>query len=605
MACTLVTFRARSALRDVGKALGLPEALLASLKDRVLEPETSSAEVTEQLTLLQNLCRQLHGFPRHLGIHNGGMVITSAPLARRLPTEPATMPGRVVVQWDKEALETAGLIKIDLLGLRMLSALAEAEQLISDLAGQSPPLDRLSFDDPAVYDLIARADTLGVFQVESRAQAQILPRLKPRCFEDLIVTISLIRPGPIQGHMVHPYLRRRLGQEPVTYLHPRLESALADTMGVILFQEQVLKVARDLAGFSPGQGELLRRALGHKDGTAEIARLKEAFIAGARANGVPLDIAETVFMQLQAFGGYSFAKSHAAAFAVLVYQSAWLKCYYPAAFYISLFNNWPMGFWPPAVLLGDARRRGLTVLPVDLQHSQARCSLEGEAIRLGFNYVDLLGKSGCARLVTARQAGPFGDLADLCRRTRLPRRLVEQLILAGALDGWHTLRRQLLWELGQLHYRAEELPLDFAPEAVDLPPLTRTETLAWERQVLGLSTGEHVMTFYRPWLVEQGILGSRDLVRQPDGATVRVAGLVVVHQAPPTAKGFHFFTLEDEYGLMDVVIRPAIYTRYRQVIRHEPRLIVAGPVQRQEGVVNVLARQIIVLPGRLAAASTL
>jgi error-prone DNA polymerase len=585
-------------LPDVGKVLGLPESLLASVRDQFLEPVIGPTDMTDQLGLLRNLCHQLHGFPRHIGIHNGGMVITAAPLAERLPTEPATMPGRVVVQWDKDALETAGLVKIDLLGLRMLAAIAEAERLITALTGQSPRLDRLTFADPAVYEMIARADTLGVFQVESRAQAQILPRLKPGCFADLIITISLIRPGPIQGNMVHPYLRRRLGQEPVIYLHPRLEPALAETLGVILFQEQVLKVARDLAGFTPGQGELLRRALGSKYSELEIGRLKEAFIAGALHNGVPLAIAETVFAQLQAFGGYSFAKSHAAAFAVLVYQSAWLKRYYPAPFLCALLNHQPLGFWSPAVLVGDARRRGLTVLPVDLQRSQAKCSLEGEAIRLGFNYVAGLGENGGARLVTARQTGPFRDLADLCRRTRLPRRLVEQLILAGALDGWGAPRRQLLWALGQLTYQAEELPLDYPAEAIDLPSLSAFETLAWERQVLGLpnGTGEHVLTSYRPWLVEQGILGSQDLARLPEGAAVRVAGLVVVHQSPLTAKGFHFLTLEDEAGLLDVIIRPAIYNRYRRLIRHEPLLIVAGQVQRQQGVVNILARQVMALP---------
>jgi error-prone DNA polymerase len=326
--------------------------------------------------------------------------------------------------------------------------------------------------------------------------------------------------------------------------------------------------------------------------------LQDQFLAGAQANGVPLDLTETVFAQLQAFGGYSFAKSHAAAFAVLVYQSAWLKCYYPAAFLCALLNNQPMGFWSPAVLVGDTRRHEITVWPVDLDYSQARCNLEGNCIRLGFNYIDGLGQSGSARLVTTRQAGPFHDLADLCRRSRLPRRLVEQLILAGALDGWGLPRRQVLWALGQLTYRVEELPLDFPTEAVDLPPLSASETLAWERHVLGLpsGTGEHVMTFYRPWLVEQGILSSRDLARQPDGAAVRVAGLVVVHQSPPTAKGFHFLTLEDEAGLIDLILRPPVYARYRRVLQNEPVLIAEGAVQRQEEVTNLLVGRVIPLP---------
>jgi error-prone DNA polymerase len=598
MACTFVTFRTRSALRDVGKALGLPPALLDRVRDLSLglAADGDSALSDDTLKLAQQLCQQIEDFPRHLGIHNGGMVITGAPLAQRLPTEPATMPDRVVVQWDKEALETAGLVKIDLLGLRMLSAIAEAEQLVTELTGASPELARLTFDDPSVYEMIAQADTLGVFQVESRAQAQVLPRLKPGCFGDLVISISLIRPGPIQGNMVHPYLRRRQGLEPVTYLHPHLEPALAETLGVILFQEQVLKVARDLAGFTAGQGEQLRRALGSKAGEAAIEHFRAAFMAGAEANGVSLDIAEMVFDQLRAFGGYAFAKSHAAAFAVLVYQSAWLKRYQPAAFLVALLNNQPMGFWSPAVLVGDAQRHGITVWPLDIHRSQGRCTVEKDGVRLGFNYVTGFGQTSITRLETARQNRPFTDLADLCRRTLLPRRLVERLILVGALDNWGFPRRQLLWELGQLRYRAEELELIIPVDEVELPPLAQIEASAWERELLGLSTGEQVMTLYRPWLAAQGILGSLELKEQPVGKQVQVAGLVVVHQAPPTAKGFHFITLEDEAGLMDVIVRPQVYSRYRRLLRTVSLLIFQGVVQREAGVVNVLARQAVALP---------
>jgi error-prone DNA polymerase len=532
-------------------------------------------------------------FPRHLGLHNGGMIITGSPLADRVPTEPATMPGRVVVQWDKEALEHVELVKIDLLGLRMLAAIAEAERMVAEISGQSPELDGLTCADPAIYDLIARADTIGIFQVESRAQAQILPRLKPCCFNDLIVTISLIRPGPIQGNMVQPYMRRRLGQEPVTYLHPRLEPILAETLGVILFQEQVLKVARDLAGFTPGQGEQLRRALGSKRGEAEIERFRAVFLAGAQANGVSTAVAETVFAQLRAFGSYSFAKSHAAAFAVLVYQSAWLKYYQPAAFYTALLNNQPMGFWSPAVLVGDARRHGIAILPVDIQQSQAKCVIEQAGIRLGFNYVDGFGETGIARLEAARQAGAFANLKDFCQRTRLARRLVEHLILAGALDGWDIPRRKLLWELGQLGYKEEELDLIFPVDGVELPPLSQAEASALEHRVMGLSTGDHIMTRYRPRLAEQGILGSWELAEQLSEGWVRMAGLVVVHQAPPTAKGFHFITLEDEAGLIDVIIRPQIYARYRRLLRTVPLLIIEGTVQQQAGVVNLLAQRVV------------
>jgi error-prone DNA polymerase len=519
-------------------------------------------------------------------------VITGPPLAGRVPAEPATMPGRVVVQWDKEALETVGLVKIDLLGLRMLSAVAEAVEIVRETTGKSIDLDRLTFDDPAVYGMIANADTIGVFQVESRAQAQILPRLRPHRFEDLVVSVSLIRPGPIQGNMVHPYLRRRLGLEPVTYPHPSLKPALAETLGVILFQEQVLKVARDLAGFTPGQGEQLRRALGGKRGEAEIEAFRGIFLEGARARSVPEPVAEAVFAQLKAFGGYSFPKSHAAAFAVLVYQSAWLKCYYPAAFFAALLNNQPMGFWSPAVLVGDARRHGICILPVDIQRSQARCRVEEMGIRLGLNYVQGLGEAGIARLEEARSAGAFDTLADFCRRTRLPRRAVENLILAGAMDGWGMPRRQLLWQLGRLHYHQEELDLVFPDEGVALPPLSLAEAMAAEYGVLGLSTGDHVMTLYRPWLGRHGILSSRELETSADGGRVRAAGVVVMHQAPPTAKGHHFITLEDEEGLINVIVRPKIYTGYRHILHTAPLLIVEGMVQRRDSVVNLLALRV-------------
>jgi len=624
MACTFVAFRARSAVRDVGKALGFPQALLDQAaqaldtrdpKGIARDPRFHEIFGDRSNSLpwgqLLDLCRQIEGFPCHLGIHNGGMVIMGAPLAERVPTEPATMPGRVVVQWDKEVLEEVGLIKIDLLGLRMLSAIAEALEItstapsassglrlstsIGEPTGDRLDLDCLTFDDPAVYDLIARADTIGVFQVESRAQAQILPRLKPHTFQDLIVSISLVRPGPLQGQMVHPYLRRRRGEEPVTYPHPLLRPALAETLGVILFQEQVLKVARDLAGFTPGQGEQLRRALSAKRAGEEIERFREAFIQGAQARGVPEDMAEAVFTQLKAFGGYSFPKSHAAAFAVLVYQSAWLKRYHPAALYCALLNHQP-GFWSPAVLVGDARRHGVHVLPVDIYHSQSRCTVEGGAIRLGFAYVNGLGEAGIQQILTARHVRPFTDLADFCRRTRLPRRVVENLILVGAMDDWTIPQRKLLWELGKLRYHEEELDLTFPDDGVALPALSRAEAMGAEYEVLGLSTRDHIMALYRPWLREQGILSSGELAACPAGQRVRAAGLVVVHQAPPTAKGHHFITLEVEDGLINVIVRPDVYEHYRRVLREAPLLIIEGVVQRRDGVVNLLARRVAALP---------
>ncbi|NDJ75763.1 MAG: DNA polymerase III subunit alpha, partial [Chloroflexi bacterium] len=397
MACTFVTYRRRSAVRDVGKALGLPQHALSAITSSLngLEGKRSNP-VYRQLT---DLCEQIKGFPRHLGIHNGGMVITGTPITRRVPVEPATLPDRYVVQWDKTGLETAGLVKIDILGLRMLSLIAEAVRTIGgDRDGVLPA----TFDDPAVYDLIGRADTIGVFQVESRAQAQLQPVFQPQHFADLIVEISLIRPGPIQGNMVHPYLRRRLGVEPVTYAHPVLEPMLADTLGVILFQEQVLQVARVLAGFSPGQGELLRRALGSKNAAEAIEAFHAHFVQGVLSQGIAAGIAEEVFDRLRAFAGYSFPKSHAAAFAVLVYQSAWLKAHFPATFYAALLNHQPMGFWSPAVITGDAQRHGLDIQPVDLHRSEGVCTVVEGGFRLGFNTVKGFGEASITRLLDAR-----------------------------------------------------------------------------------------------------------------------------------------------------------------------------------------------------------
>lgn len=590
MACTFITYRRRSAIRDVGKVLGLSAPALDELaRNPDAFEDNRSVPVYRQL---QALCEEIHGYPRHLGIHNGGMVLTRACMAERVPIEPATMPDRYVVQWDKEGLESAGLIKVDVLGLRMLSVIAEAVTHTARHGNTVFQIDNLTFDDPVVFQLISEADTIGVFQVESRAQSQMQPIFKPRCFEDLIVAISLIRPGPIQGDMVHPYLRRRLGEEPVTYPHPRLEPVLADTLGVVLFQEQVLQIARELAGFTPGQGELLRRALGSKNAHEAVEFFHAAFIQGAAEQGVASDIAEETFDRLRAFAGYSFPKSHAAAFAVLVYQSAWLKRYYASAFYAALLNHQPMGFWSPAVIVGDARRHGLTILPVDIHRSSGTCEAGENSLRLGLNYVKGFGDASIRRVLEARLAGPFVNLLDFCRRTRLPQRLVENLILVGAFDAWGIPRRKLLWELGKLRYQIDDLDLVYADDEVALPRLTAVEQFAFERSLLNVSIDSHPLAFYREWLDRQGIASSADVCEQPPGASVRLAGLVVVHQAPPSAKGVHFLTLEDEFGLIDVILRPEVYERFRRVLHGADLVVVGGTLQRREAVVNIVASQV-------------
>jgi error-prone DNA polymerase len=601
MACTVVTFRARSAIRDVAKALGYAPGLIElwtkavdSHAYQVALPASSSkpADTLYPLpTQVVELCQQIQGLPRHVGIHNGGMILTRSPLSDRLPTEPATMPDRTVVQWDKDALEEVGMVKVDILGLRMLSLLSEAAAAIG------VDLDTLTYDDPQVYARISAADTIGVFQVESRAQSQMLPRFQPRNFNDLIIAISLIRPGPLQGDMVHPYLRRRLGEEPVSYLHPRLKPALQETLGVILFQEQVLKVARDVAGFTAGQGELLRRALGKKDATTALLNFQTAFIQGAERNGVDTVTAQRIFRKLLGFGSYSFPKSHAAAFAVLVYQSAWLRHYYPAAFYTALLNHQPMGFWQPSVIVNTARQQGIKALRVDVNHSQIKCTLEQGAIRIGLNYIKGLGSTHSARLVAVREQRLFPDFTDFCRRTRFPMRLVENIIQSGACDGWRIPRRTLLWQLGTLRYAADELDLSAPAEPAPVPDITPVETLDMEYTTLGLSTEQHILALYRPWLLARRCLSSRDLEQlNSAGQMIQAAGLVVVRQAPPTAKGFQFLTLEDEFGFINVIVRPLMVERYRLLLRATKLVMVQGEIQREREVVNVVATRFRPLP---------
>lgn len=603
MACTFVTFQARSALRDVGKALGLPPDVVAhaasALDTRRARDLGGQAGLEEAVgaAALENpvwqqalhLAEQMDGLPRHLGIHNGGMVVSGQPLQQRVPVEPATMQARTVVQWDKEGLEDAGMVKIDILGLRMLSVLAECAAAIrADVPDFT--FDRLTPDDDAVFAMIRRADTVGVFQVESHAQMQVLPRLKPAHFNDLIISTSLIRPGPVQGNMVHPYLRRRAGTEAVSYPHPLLESALAETLGVILFQEQVLKVARDAAGFTPGQGELLRRALGAKDPQAALTRFQQPFVDGAAARGIDAATAHEIFERLRAFGGYSFPKSHAASFAVIVYRSAWLKWYHPAIFAAALLNHQPMGFWSPSVILNDVRRHGIAISGVDIAQSEAETCGRSGRIRLGLRMVHGL-DADAARIVAVRCERPFDDLHDFMMRVPLPRRVVEALILAGAFDGWKRARRELLWEAGAFR-GGDALGLPAALTPASLPALREHEALALEAAAAGVLVGAHPLKKHRRRLSAAGAQTSQDIRRAADGARVAVVGLLVMHQAPPTAKGFRFLTLEDEYGMIPVVVRPQVYAHCRRDIRRAPLLLVRGRVQHEGDVINILAAQI-------------
>jgi error-prone DNA polymerase len=606
MACTVVTFGARQAIRDVGWALGFPREIIDRVSDSLdvqaagdltalpgLRATFGSQLDSPRWQQWLKLASAIQGFPRHLGIHNGGMILSGPPLNAQIPIEPATMADRFVIQWDKDSLESAGWIKLDVLGLRMLSALADACDVIEQQTGQRPDLAVLRFDDRQVYDMICRGETVGVFQVESRAQQDLIPRFQPRTFADLTVEIALIRPGPIQANMVHPYLRRRDRLEPVTYLHPALKPALQETLGVILFQEQVLKVARDLAGFTPGEGELLRRALSHKQADQQLESFRAKFIDGAQSQGVAKKAADQVFDQLKAFGGYSFSKAHAAAFAVITYWSAWLRCYHPTAFFAGLLRHQPMGFYPKHVVINDALRAGVKFLPVDLRYSAAGVNVEGDAIRLGLGDVRGFGPEQVETLIAERQRGPFRSLSELVKRTGFDRPHIEALVLAGALDHLGE-RRQLLWDMAEayrLAKRPRELPLRSPDEQVQLPSMDRETRLATAFAFTGASLEGHLTELRRDAFTRAGARSINELAQLKHGQAITIGGLIVARQHPPTAKGFAFLAVEDPTGMVNVVVHPAIYERDRQAL-HGTFVVIEGVLQKERGAVSVAAKNI-------------
>jgi error-prone DNA polymerase len=609
MVCTYVTFQARNAIREVGKVLGMPTGVLDEMARAV--GSYSARDIDEDLGKLEqfrsyvtsmpwqhfvSLCREVADFPRHLSIHVGGMIISSCLLTDIVPLERATMPGRIVCQWDKDGVEDAGLVKVDVLGLRMLSLIQEAVELIKEGHGIDIDLERIPLGDEKVYDMICRVDTMGVFQVESRAQMQTLPRTRPRSIEDLTVEVAIIRPGPLQGNMVHPYIRRRQGKERVTYPHPKLKPILEETLGVILFQEQVLRCAIAIAGFTPGEADLLRRAMSRKRSKQAMEELRQRFIEGARSNGVSEATALRIFNTLKGFAEYGFCKSHAAGFALLAYRSAWLKYYYPAEFYAALLNNQPMGFYTPEVIVGDAKRHGVEVLPVDINRSRGRCTVEGGKLRLGFRYVKEMGEVAIAEIEKARSRAPFTSLMDFYRRTNLSREAIENLILAGAMDGFGLPKRQLLWELGILERSGRAgLMLSYPEYQVPLPDMSQMEEISAEYKVQGLSARLHPMQVIRREISRDGVMRSSEIMSLFPGTKIRTAGYIVCRQAPMTAKGHVFLTLEDEEGLLNIVLKPHIYQKYRCLVRTEPLIVVEGVLQKRDGIVNVVAERIATL----------
>ena len=623
LVATFSTYRARGAIRDVGKALGLPFAeleRLARLTDgsprRVREelaklPDGEAKLDAPRWRAFTELCGEIGGLPRHLSQHPGGMVISTRPLVELVPVQPAAMEGRQLCQWDKDSCADAGFLKIDLLGLGMLSAVEDCVEQIAREHHKTIDLSRIPLQDEAVYAEIQSADTVGVFQIESRAQMQSLLRTRPENLEDLTIQVALVRPGPIQGGAVHPFIdnRQKLRENPEFVPpsdHPLLEEPLRETLGVIVFQDQVLSVATALAGFSIGEAEGLRRAMSRKRSLEAIEAFRSRFVEGAVARGVGQEVADAVFDKLVGFSGFGFPKSHAAAFALLAYQSAWLRHHYPAEFLCALLNAQPMGFYPPASLVRDAQRRGVEVLPPEVNLSAAKCELEGEAVRVGLEYVRSLGEEEAKALVAERERrGPFGGVRELAQRSALDRPRLEALVASGACDSFGGERRALLWELG-LVPRAQTVPGSGGTErqlALPLDPTAQTPALRehtpWERMLAdyrttSLSVGVHPLELLRPHLPE-GTLSSRELEEERSGRTVAVAGMAVARQRPATAKGVVFMLLEDEFGQVNLIVPPQVYERFRALVRAEPLLLARGRFERYGRNRNVLVRELVSL----------
>ncbi len=658
MAAEIITYHTRSAIRDVGKALGLTLAQVDTIAREYDANESLSTlpiggETAERLL---RFCERLDGFPRHMGIHSGGMVLTRDPLVRVAPVEWATMRDRTIIQWDKDDLQELGLIKIDLLGLGMLSLLREAfsiharcidrgdtftsdsgtpgfsrpaKTLLADsslppswqgtpvahpaLSSHSPhpaairpepqvnvsplALHTIPPDDKATYEMITRADTIGVFQIESRAQQSMLPRMKPACFYDIVMQVAIIRPGPIQGQMVHPFLRRRAGLEPVTYPHPKLKAALERTLGVPLFQEQGMRVAIEAAGFTPGEADQLRRAMGHKRSHERMDEIHSRLVEGMVANGIDREAAEQLFHMLEGFADYGFPESHAASFALLAYASAYVKCHYPAIFAAAILNVQPMGFYSTEVLVNDAKRHKVVVKPIEVNASEYWSHVDASgALRLGFHLVRGLGEAQKERLEKALDGDAFVDLLDFAQRTQLEKEAIENLAIADAFAPWYRSRRDALWALRALDERETRGELgrlmDVDEPAVTFSALTPKDETAFDLWSTGVTTRGQAVEHFRPQFERLGVVTAARLASLPNYARIRVGGLAITRQRPGTAKGFVFLTLEDETGLVNVIVRPDVYEKYRRVIRTSSTLVIAGRLQKEQGAIDLLAAEI-------------
>jgi error-prone DNA polymerase len=625
LAATVIRYRPRSALRDVAKALGLDplqvDALARSMQwwdgSRIDEGRVREAGLDPTAPVLARvlaLARQLLGFPRHLSQHVGGFVLTRGLLEELVPVENAAMPERTVIQWDKDDLDALGLLKVDVLGLGMLAAIRRSFGLIEGYRGRRWTLASVPAEDPQVYAMIGRADTMGVFQIESRAQMAMLPRLKPASYYDLVIEVAIIRPGPIQGDMVHPYLRRRSGLEPVSYPSPEVEGVLKRTLGVPIFQEQVMQLAIVAAGFTPGEADKLRRAMAAWKRKGGLGPFEERLIRGMRERGYAEEFAKAIFRQILGFGEYGFPESHAASFALLVYVSCWLKHYEPAAFTAALINSQPMGFYAPSQLVQDARRHGVEVRAVDVRTSDWDCTLErreadGEpALRLGLRLVKGLGEEAARRLVVAR-AGPggFASAQELAERARLDRRELGCLAAAGALAGLAGHRHRAAWQVAGVEPALPLLPEIRIAEATPLLRAPREgQDIVADYAHTGLTLRRHPVELLRARLAARGALSSAQLRAQPNGVQVRTAGLVITRQRPGSAGGVTFVTLEDESGYVNLIVWERVAERQRQALIASRLMGVVGELQLEGEVMHVIVQRLVDLSrwlGELAVAS--
>ncbi|MFT7458738.1 MAG: error-prone DNA polymerase [Planctomycetota bacterium] len=611
LTATVITYQTRSAIRDVGKALGMELTQVERLSkaitwwDKDVSSRLQKAGFSLKNPLIERLIflvTSLLHFPRHLSQHVGGFVISQGTLSHLVPIENASMVDRTVIQWEKNDLESLGLLKVDVLSLGMLTAIRKALQLVSNYRGVPMPMEMIPPEDPVVYQMIQKADTVGVFQIESRAQMSMLPRLKPKNYYDLVIQIAIVRPGPIQGEMVHPYLARRSGKEAINYPGEAVKKVLERTLGVPIFQEQVMQLAIVAAGFSPGEADQLRRCMAAWNRKGGLEAFEDKLLSGMKERGYTKSFAKQIFNQIKGFGEYGFPESHSASFALLAYVSSWLKCYYPAAFTCALLNSQPMGFYAPAQLVQDARRHGVTVLPVDVNQSYYDCSLyfsknelpEDPQLRLGLRMIKGLSVSAANALVNERELKPYSDIQELVTRTQLSKGDIQSLAEADALKSISGDRHRSYWQVLDT-----ETPLPLFPNVtsdkteVMLRKPKEGEDILTDYASTGLSLRRHPLALLRQRLNNLGATNSGDLWKLDNKAKAKAAGIVTSRQRPGTASGVMFFTLEDEYGFINTVIWPSLIERYRHFITSVKLLEVNGVVQQQDGVLHLIAEQLL------------